>query len=193
MKNRKFIIWTLSLFLTLILLYILVFFAFYFQQSLSIDLKFLFSISILFLFTLFVLSTILAIIKLNISTVKKIIFIFSFVTISTTILYSLSSIKRESEIKDYFANNKNNIESLINYYQKNGEDSKFSAMLKEMNIPYFRYTNDEYHIGLYSFTSYGYRLMYSEKTNLKPHSPGGSPTQNWFKINNRWYYYSYFD
>jgi hypothetical protein len=193
MKKRKFSVWFFISFFTLMLLYISVLFAFYFQRSSPMELRFLFPFSVILLFALFVLSACLSINKMSISDLKKLILYFSFIIINTTVLISLSSIKRESEIMDYYAKNKNNYESLIKYYQKNGKDSKFSAMLKDMNIHYFRYANEEYHIGLYSFLGYGYRLIYSEKTISKPRSPGGSPTQKWFKINKNWYYYSYND
>ena len=75
----------------------------------------------------------------------------------------------------------------------NGEDNKHSSMLKEMNIRSFNYVNDEYHIGLYAFAGYGYRILYTKKENVIPSSPGGSPTENWFKINENWYYYSFWD
>lgn len=193
MKNRKIRILTLSLFLVLTLLYILVSFAFYFQRSLSTEIQYLFPISIFILFHLFALLTILTIRKLNISIGKKIISIMIFIVINTALLYSLSSIKRESEIQVYFTEHEQRINNIIDYYEKNGKDNEFSSMLREMNIRSFSYVNDEYHIGLYSFLGYGYRILSTKKENVMPLSPGGSPTKEWFEIRDNWYYYSYWD
>jgi hypothetical protein len=197
MHNRKSLIGTLSSLLTLTILYILVIFGFSLRLKIPTNLQFIMPISIFILFIVFVLLTIWTVTKLTWPIKIKhyvgyavIVFLIG----NNIILDRVSFCNRKSETQNYLLTNETKIKNLIDYYKGNGEDIKFSVMLKEMNINYFWYNDNEYHLGLYNFFGYGYRIIFTEKANLTyPHSPGGSPTVQWFKIKDHWYYYSYWD
>ncbi|MGE0560445.1 MAG: hypothetical protein AB7O47_01385 [Flavobacteriales bacterium] len=117
------------------------------------------------------------------------------ITINIAILLFISSLNnREGEVKSFFEKNEQKLTNLVSHYQKNGDDNKFSQLEKELNIGYTQRSIEGYHFSMYKFVGYGYRLLYSlEKKEIKPKSPGGSPTHKWFRINEHWYYYSYWD
>lgn len=117
------------------------------------------------------------------------------ITINIAILLFISSLNnREDEVKSFFEKNEQKLTNLVSHYQKNGDDNKFSQLEKELNIHFTHSSTEGYHFSMFRFGGYGYRLFYSlEEKEIKPKSPGGSPTHKWFRINEHWYYYSYWD
>ena len=79
-------------------------------------------------------------------------------------------------------------------YLAMGSWAEIQPGLKGVTQFFFKHSDDNY-FKLYTFLGYGYGLIYTDKSELAipQTSPGGSPIVNWIKIDEHWYYYSYFD
>lgn len=109
-------------------------------------------------------------------------------------LYKLSSCHRLAEAQHYLSSHRQELLNIIHTEQEKKDKKAIDALLSKLNISTTIDSREEYHFELYNFIGYGYRLMYTEKSMLTaPVSPGGSPTVNWYKLEDHWYYYSYFD
>jgi hypothetical protein len=119
---------------------------------------------------------------------------FVFVCVNVFALYALSSVNRETEVANYIAAHEKNYLEIIKAYDVNHNNSFIDSALNHVNVCGLYEKDDEYHFGLYAFSGYGYRILFTEKPDMKkPSSIGGSPVMKWFKIKEHWYYYSYFD
>lgn len=151
-------------------------------------------ISMLILFSIMVYLAVKVASKISIEWLKPFV-VLGLITINIAILLFISSLNnREDEVKSFFKENEQKLTNLVNHYQKNGDDNKFTQLEKELNIRNTQSSIEGYHLEMHRFVGYGYRLLYSlEEKEIKPKSPGGSPTHKWFRINKHWYYYSYWD
>lgn len=151
-------------------------------------------ISIVILLSIMVYLAVKVASKLSIEWLKPFV-VLGLITINIAILLLISSLNnRKNEVKRFFEKNEQKLTNLVSHYQKYGDDNKFSLLEKELNIRYTRSSTEGYHLEMHRFLGYGYRLLYSlEEKEIKPKSPGGSPTHKWFRINKHWYYYSYWD
>ncbi|MBU0489267.1 MAG: hypothetical protein KKA07_01745 [Bacteroidetes bacterium] len=198
MKDKKFKIGLVCSFTILITLYLLSIFGFSLRLKIPTDSQFILSWTIFALFIVFVLLSIRTTIKLTLSRKAKpyvIIALIIFLVGNNIILDRVSFCNRENEVTNYLSQNESKLLNLIGHYQKSGTDKTFYDISRDMNLESFSYINGEYHIGLYSFFGYGYRLLHTEKTDAikNTKSPEGSPTVKWFKIKEHWYYYSFWD
>jgi len=117
-----------------------------------------------------------------------------FISISIFITYSISSIKRESEIRNYFAKNENALNHLAKYYIQYGDDDSVSKMKQAMKIERLWCKQDIFQAKLYTCLGYGYGVLYAEEANMeRPDKLGAIPIKNWLKLKEHWYYYSTFD
>lgn len=181
--------------LTHLFSYIMVLFGFSIQIQLPYELKFLYPTTFItfYLTSTFLISKVIQ--KIHFSTSTKLLITISFVVANTACLYFLSSIKRESEIQQYISKKQSNLKSIIELHLTPGSENAIAPILKELNIRKFFQHNDDSYFSLYSFLGYGYGIIYTDKNEItKPAtSPGGSPIIKWIKIDEHWYYYSYFD
>ena len=185
----------LLLHLPMVILYCMVLFGFYFQIQLPPNFKFFYPVSFLTIYILFIYLTPKLTHRIKVSNTLKPFAVIGFILANTTALYFLSSIKRESEIQNYIANNQDKLKSIIYLQQNPRNEQAINPILKDLNIcSFFKHSEDNY-LKLYTFLGYGYGLIYTDKSELAipQTSPGGSPIVNWIKIDEHWYYYSYFD
>jgi hypothetical protein len=185
----------LLLHLPMIILYCLVLFGFYFQIQLPPNFKFFYPVSFVTIYILFIYLTPKLIHRMKVSITLIPFATIGFVLANSTALYFLSSIKRESEIQNYIANNQDKLKSVIYLQQNPRTEQVIDPILNELNIcSFFKHTED-YYFKLYYFLGYGYGLIYTDKSEMAipKTSPGGSPIIKWIKIDEHWYYYSYFD
>lgn len=181
--------------LPVLLLYSMVLFGFFIHQQLSCEYQFLYPTTFLATYIFFIYLTPKLLQRTNISTAIKPFVVIGFLLANTVSLYFLSSINRESEIRNYIQKNENNLKSFITQYQIYRDDKIVPVLEKDLNICSFFVHNGDYYFKLYTFLGYGYGLIYTDKSELAipQTSPGGSPIVNWIKIDEHWYYYSYFD
>jgi hypothetical protein len=131
--------------------------------------------------------------------------ILIFIVLDMYLLVSVSTIKRENEIRNYFATNEMSLYNIVDHFQSYGDDNKVNEMKREMNIE--RVRNDDEMFGyenkspvlmtnvrLYTCVGYAYGFIYACNESIgMPKNLRGSPVTNWLKLKDHWYYYSIFD
>lgn len=181
--------------LPVLLLYGMVFFSFFIHQRLSCGYQLLYPIVFLSTYIYFLNQTPKLLRRTTISNSAKPFLIFGFILINTVSLYKLSSIKRESEIRNYITKNEHQLRRFISNHQNQIDHQRVSETVNGLNVCAFFPHQNNYYFKLYTLLGYGYGIIYADSSTLtKPlTSPGGSPIVNWIKIDEHWYYYSYFD
>jgi hypothetical protein len=162
---------------------------------LTCDYQILYPIAFLATYFIFLYITPTVLQRTSISSSAKPFLVIGFILANTVILYKLSSINRESEIRNYIAKNEHQLKSVLTKYQNNPDQKGISETANGLNICAFFPHQNNYYFKLYTFLGYGYGIIYTDSSKLtKPlTSPGGSPIVKWIKIDEHWYYYSYFD
>jgi Ca2+/Na+ antiporter len=106
-------------------------------------------------------------------------------------LYQLSSIRREAEARSFLERNELELKNVVE--SKKNVEMKMDEFFPGVNTLLIK-AKDNYHFELYRFLGYGYGIMFSETKSLeKPGVIRMSPTRQWYKLEDNWYYYSYWD
>lgn len=181
--------------LPLLFLYFLVFFSFNIHQLLTCNYQLLYPIAFLATYFIFLFITPTILQRTSFSSSAKPFLIFGFILANTVSLYKLSSINRESEIRNYITKNEHQLNSVLIKHQNNPDHKGISEIANGLNICAFFPHQNNYYFKLYTFLGYGYGIIYTDSNTLtKPvTSPGGSPIIKWIKLDEHWYYFSYFD
>lgn len=188
-RHQKF----LEVLVIALLLYVI--FAFQIRIFISEDLHFL--SDLLFLAGLYRL---IALVRKSLRPVvpnREVRFFVGVVLISLVVffIYELSSFNRQQEASDYFNKHEKELNQLALSMKKGYSKERLYELPISNDVAGFFSKKDKHIIKLYEFVSYGYGYIYSDSISItKPHnSPGGSPVVDWYRMNNHWYYFSYFD
>jgi len=120
-------------------------------------------------------------------------------------LLSVSSVKREIEIRNYFSRNERSLINIVDHFDSYGDDTRTLELKQQMNLDRV-FRRPEYlhndrteslnviNMRLYTCAGYGYGILYSCDPEIhQPENLGGSPVTNWLKLKDHWFYYSIFD
>lgn len=120
--------------------------------------------------------------------------ILLFVSLDIYLLFSISSINRENEIRNYFARHETELDRIAFDYLNFCNDQELIEMKEAMNLERVFYREDLFQVRLYTCLGYGYGVLYSGSPDIEsPEKLGGSPVSKWLKLKDHWYYYSIFD
>jgi hypothetical protein len=131
--------------------------------------------------------------------------ILLFISLNIYVLNSISSIKRESEIRNYFAKNELSLANIVDHFDSYGDDNRTQEMKDAMNLERVRlstemFSHDDKQISrminlrMYTCVGYAYGVLYTCDEEIeRPKNLGGSPVTKWLKLKDHWFYYSIFD
>lgn len=201
MNNKRLILFLL----VSITIYSMVFWAFVIREHIPAKFHYLYPLIFIFLF---VLHNVVAnwLIK-NFPLLRNIHPLGSllFFGINIYFLLSVSSVKRENEIRNYFSRNEHSLANIVHHFDSYGDDVRMQELKQEMKLErVFRRAeylhNDKkdflnvINMRLYTCAGYGYGVLYSCDPEInQPENLGGSPVTNWMKLKDHWFYYSIFD
>jgi hypothetical protein len=131
--------------------------------------------------------------------------ILAFIILDLYLLVSVSTLKRENEIRNYFAKHENALNKFVDHFQSFGDDTRIHEMKEEMKIERVRHASELLHVEdkkpvvtfnlrMYTCLGYGYGVLYACEDEIEqPKNLGGSPVTKWMKLKDHWFYYSIFD
>ena len=131
--------------------------------------------------------------------------ILLFIILNMYVLVKVSSLKRENEIRNYFAKNEDSLYNIADHFLSYGDDSQIQEMKHAMRLERVRHTGEAFrrdkkssevmvNLRMYTCAGYGYGVIYTCEEEIdRPKNLEASPVTNWLKLKDHWFYYSIFD
>jgi len=188
-----------------IALYSMVLWGFAIREKMSPEIHYLYPLTFILLFVIQVVVAYRLMKQSRILKSFQPLSILIFISVNIYLLYSISSVKRENEIGNYFLKNENSLNNIAEHFDSYGDDSRTQEMKHEMKIERIRHESQLIHrsfkqlpgminMRLYTCAGYGYGMIYTCDAEIdQPKNLGGSPVTKWLKLKDHWFYYSIFD
>ena len=175
-------------------LYCLLFWGFAIRLWLPAGYHFLFPLAVVLFFLSFLFFAVQTVRSFQLPSAVTPLLTIGIVVLNFYTFTSLSSVRRESEIKNYFSKNETALTDLVHHFGTNGNDETATVMMRALNLERFEFRENKFQARLYTCFGYGYGIICADNSEIaNPGKLGGSPVTSWIKIKDNWYYYSIFD
>ena len=194
-----------SLIILSIVLYGMVMWGFAIREQLSPDNHYLYPLTFIFLFIILVVVAYRLMKQSGFLKSFQPLSILLFISLNIYLLYSVSSVKREKEIRNYFARNELSLTNIVDHFDSYGDDKRTQEMKDAMKLERVRHSTEIFrrnkkqppgmiNLRMYTCIGYAYGVLYTCDAEIdQPKNLGGSPVTKWLKLKDHWFYYSIFD